>query len=125
MTEAVIKKSFWREWGILIGFAVFAVAAIGAFRMWTEYKAEQPIVEPYKRYLNELAAASPGATAFLQQYRAVHRRDSVASMHYPHMCGAMTRLAEGEGVDPGKIDPGQAPTCSHLGKLMPEQLVIP
>lgn len=61
---------------------------------WLDYRAEQSIVDPYKSFIEQLAAASPEARSELQRYLAASGRDSVASQDFLPLCATMLRQAQ-------------------------------
>jgi DNA-binding ferritin-like protein (Dps family) len=79
------------------------VAAIVGLRLSLNYLAEQPIVEPWKSYIEKLAAASPEARSELQRYLAASGRDSVASQDFLLLCKTMVRQARAQGVQVAQI----------------------
>ncbi len=105
------SKSFLREWGVLIAFAAFAVFALVGFRLWTEHKADEPVAEAYRLYLNEVASNSKSAAAFLEEYYAQYSRRTVASKHFESVCGAVTAFADHDGFDPEKVSVQMARAC--------------
>ena len=92
-------KSFLRQWGALIGFGVMVIALILGYSAWTEYQANQPIVEEYDAYLRFLAERSPKARDYRARYQKRYARETVVSGDFPRVCAQMTHLAEDEGVD--------------------------
>ncbi len=86
--------SFARRYRLPIAFGVLVVAAIVGLRLWLDYRAEQPIVDPYKSFIEQLAAASPEARSELQRYLAASGRDSVASQDFLPLCATMLRQAQ-------------------------------
>jgi hypothetical protein len=67
-------------------------------RLWLDHRAEQPIVGPYKSFIDALAAASPEARSELQRYLAASGRDSVASQDFLPLCATMLRQAQAQDV---------------------------
>jgi hypothetical protein len=110
MTESQ-KKPFIREWGILIAFGAFAVLAFSSFRLWTDHKANEPVSEAYRLYLDEVASNSKSAAAFLEEYYAKYSRRTVASEHFESVCGAVTSFADHDGFDPEKVSVHMARAC--------------
>ncbi|XVJ70638.1 MAG: tetratricopeptide repeat protein [Rhizobacter sp.] len=111
MQETQQNKSFIQEWGVLIAFAVIAIASLGGFRIWTEHKANQPVSEAYRIYLDQLSSNSKNAEAFLQDYYAKYSRRTVASKHFESVCGAATALADHDGFNPEKVSEQMARAC--------------
>jgi len=92
-------SSFVRRYRLPIALGVLVLAAVTiGLRLWLNYLAEQPIVDPFKSYIEELAAASPAARSELQRYLAASGRDSVASQDFPLLCATMRRHAQTQGV---------------------------
>ena len=83
---------------IALGFSVL-VAVIVVLRHSLNYIVEQPIVEPWKSYIEQLADASPEARSELQRYLAASGRDSVASQDFLPLCKTMLRQAREQGVN--------------------------
>jgi len=69
-------------------------AVIMGLRLGLDHLAEQPIVDPYKSFIEQLAAASPEARSELQRYLAASGRDSVASQDFLPLCATMLRQAQ-------------------------------
>src|SRR5215475_1672457 len=91
--------SFARRYRLPIALGVLVVAAvIMGLRLFLDHLAEQPIVEPYKSLIEQLAAASPEARSELQRYLAASGRDSVASKDFLPLCATMLRQAEAQDV---------------------------
>jgi predicted negative regulator of RcsB-dependent stress response len=87
--------SFARRYRLSIALGVLlVVAAIIGLRLWRDHLAEQPIVGPYKSFIEQLAAASPEARSELQRYLAASSRDSVASRDFLPLCATMLRQAQ-------------------------------
>jgi len=82
---------------IALGVLV-VVAVIMGLRLSLDHLAEQPIVGPYKSFIELLAAASPEARSELQRYLAASGRDSVASKDFLPLCATMLRQARAEGA---------------------------
>ena len=89
--------SFARRYRLPIALGVLVLAGVTIVRLWLNYLAEQPIVDPFKSYIEELAAASPAARSELQRYLAASGRDSVASQDFLPLCMTMMRQAQAEG----------------------------
>jgi len=85
---------------IALGVLV-VVAVIMGLRLSLDHLAEQPIVGPYKSFIELLAAASPEARSELQRYLAASGRDSVASQDFLPLCTTMLRQARAQGVNVG------------------------
>ena len=89
------SASFARRYRVPIGLGVLVlVAGIVALRLLPE----QPIAEPFKSYIEQLANASPQARSELQRYLAASGRDSVASRDFLPLCQTMLRQARAQGV---------------------------
>jgi hypothetical protein len=81
---------------IALGVLV-VVAVIMGLRPWLAHvAAEQPIVDPYKSFIEQFAAASPDARSELQRYLAASGRDSVASQDFLPLCATMLRQAQAQ-----------------------------
>jgi len=100
MTDSVDPSaSFARRYRLPIALGVLVlVACIVVLRLLLNYFGEQPIVEPYKSYIERLAGASPEARSELQRYLAASGRDSVASQDFLPLCSTMLRQARAQGV---------------------------
>src|SRR5262252_2922411 len=100
-TESVdLPPSFARRYRVPIGLGILVlVAGIVAMRLLLNYFGEQPIVEPFKSFIEQLANASPDARSELQRYLAAHARDSVASQDFLPLCQTMLRQARAQGVN--------------------------
>jgi hypothetical protein len=109
--ESTEKKSFVQQWGALVAFGVFAVVALVGFRLWTEHKANEPVAEAYASYLSHVALQSSSAGQYLQAYFKKHSRQTVASRHFEVACGAITVLADHDGIDPEKFSVQMARGC--------------
>ena len=83
---------------IALGVLV-VVAVIMGLRLSLDHLAEQPIVGPYKSFIELLAAASPEARSELQRYLAASGRDSVASQDFLPLCATMLRQARAQEVN--------------------------
>jgi len=83
---------------IALGVLVM-VAVIMGWRLLQDHLAEQPIVDPYKSFIEQLAAASPLARSELQRYLAATGRDSVASRDFLPLCATMLRQAQAQERD--------------------------
>jgi hypothetical protein len=86
--------SFARRYRLPIAFGVLVVAFIIGLRLWLDHQAEQPIVDPYKSLIEQLAAASPEARSELQRYLAASGRDSVASRDFLPLCGTILSMLQ-------------------------------
>ena len=113
------EKSFVRKWGVQLSFGVVVLAGLSGFRLWTERQANAPVIEPYRQYLDQLAAGSPVANEIRNGYFKKYSRDTVASRHFESLCGAMTEAAESEGVDADKFSPYMAKGCRDIAKHGP------
>jgi|SRR5262245_30835940 len=82
---------------IALGVLVM-VAVIMGWRLLQNHLVEQPIVDPYKSFIEQLAAASPLARSELQRYLAATGRDSVASRDFLPLCARMLRQAQEQDV---------------------------
>jgi len=105
------KKTFFREWGALITFAIFAVLALGSFRLWTEHKANAPVLDGYQMYVDELAANSARAAAFLNAYYSKFNRRTVASKDFQLVCATVTAFADHDGFDAESVSVEMAKFC--------------
>jgi len=90
-----LPASFARRYRLQIAFGVLVVAVIMGLPLWRGYVAKQPIVDPYKSFIEQLAAASPEARSELQRYLAAVGRDSVASQDFMPLCATMLQQAQG------------------------------
>ena len=111
------SASFARRYRLPIALGVLMlVAVIVALRLLVNYFGEQPIVEPFKSYIEQLADASPEARSELQRYLAASARDSVASQDFLPLCKTMLRQARerrgfrSSGCPPG----GSSPSASEV-----------
>jgi predicted negative regulator of RcsB-dependent stress response len=87
--------SFARRYGLSIALGVLVmVAVVVGWHLWLGHRANQPIVGPYKSFIEQLAAASPEARSELQRYLAASGRDSVASQDFLPLCATMLRQAQ-------------------------------
>ena len=93
--------SFGRRYRLPIALGVLVVAVIMGLRLWRDHEGKQPIVDPYKFFIEQLAAASPEARSELQRYLAASGRDSVASQDFLPLCTTMLRQARAQGVNVG------------------------
>src|SRR5215475_13122553 len=102
------SPSFARRYRLPIALGVMVlVASIMGLRLSLNYLAAQPIVEPYKSFIEKLADASPEARSELQRYLAASGRDSVASQDFLPLCKTMLRQARAQGVQVGQIASGR------------------
>jgi hypothetical protein len=93
------SASFARRYRVPIALGVvMLVAVIVVARLLLNYFGAQPIVEPFKSYIEQLAEASPEARSELQRYLAASGRDSVASQDFLPLCKTMVRQAQAQGV---------------------------
>jgi hypothetical protein len=106
---------FRRRYGLPIAFGIMFLVSLGGFRLWVDSRLEEPIVEPYQFYLDQLAAASPAAQSTLRAYFAQSGRDSVASQDFLPLCATMTRQASEQGVNVQAISRNIAQGCVKLG----------
>ena len=106
--------SFARRYRLPIAFGVLVVAVIMGVRLWLNYHAKQPIVEPYKSFIEQLAAASPEARSELQRYLAASGRDSVSSEDFLSLCATMQ--ARAQGVNVGAISSAIYTDCIRGGR---------
>jgi predicted negative regulator of RcsB-dependent stress response len=94
--------SFARRYGLSIALGVLVVVAaimgLMGLRLWLDHRAEQPLVGPYKHFIEQLAAASPEARSELQRYLAASGRDSVASQDFLPLCATMLQQAQAQDV---------------------------
>jgi hypothetical protein len=86
--------SFARRYRLPIAFGVLVVGVIMGLRLGLDYLAEQPIVDPYKSFIEQLAADSPDARSELQRYLAASGRDSVASQDFLPLCATMLTMLQ-------------------------------
>jgi len=92
------SPSFARRYRLPIALGVMVlVASIMGLRLSLNYLAAQPIVEPYKSFIEKLADASPEARSELQRYLAASGRDSVASQDFLPLCATMLRQVQAQG----------------------------
>ena len=105
--------SFARRYRLPIALGVLLVAVIMGLRLWLDHQAKQPIVDPYKSFIEQLAAASPEARSELQRYLAASGRDSVASQDFLPLCATMLRQARAQGVNVEAISPAIAAICNQ------------
>jgi hypothetical protein len=83
--------SFARRYRLPIVLGLLVVAVIIGLRLGLDHLAKQPIVDPYKSFIEQLAAASPEARSELQRYLAASGRDSLASGDFLPLCATMLR----------------------------------
>jgi hypothetical protein len=89
--------SFARRYRVPISLGVLLlVAVIVVLHLSLNYLGEQPIVDPFKSYIKELADASPEARSELQRYLAASGRDSIASQDFMQLCKTMLRQAQAQ-----------------------------
>jgi len=114
MTTDTVDPSFARRHRLLVALGVLMLVAIIVFmRLSRNYLAEQPIVAPWKSYIERLANASPAARSELQSYLAASGRDSVASQDFQRLCETMVRQAEAQGVQVAQILREDLPVCKR------------
>ena len=102
------SASFARRYRLPIALGVLTLlAVIVVLRLLLNYFGEQPIVEPFKSYIMQLADASPEARSELQRYLAASGRDSVASQDFLPLCKTMLRQARAQGVQVEQISSGK------------------
>jgi|SRR5262245_15832944 len=100
--------SFARRYRLAIALGVLTlVAAMVVLRILLNFFGEQPIVEPYRSYIEQLADASPAARSDLQSYFASTGRDSVASKDFLALCNTMLRRARAQGVKVEQMSSGR------------------
>jgi hypothetical protein len=100
--------SFARRYRVPIALGVLMlVAVIVATRLLLNYFGAQPIIEPFKSYIEQLADASPEARSELQRYLAASGRDSVASQDFLPLCNTMVRKAQAQGVQVERMSSGR------------------
>jgi hypothetical protein len=122
--------SFARRYRLPIAFGVLVVAFIIGLRLWLDHQAEQPIVDPYKSFIEQLAAASPEARSELQRYLVASGRDSVASRDFLPLCGTtlsmlqQARMQEACTVIPNGCDNQQALLQALALPISPAILVL-
>ena len=109
-------KSFLRQWGLLAGFGVVVLGAAVGFRFWVDQKAEAPVADAYRSYLEFAATHSPFAKQYLSQYYAKFSRSTVASRHFKYVCGVVTNRAESDGVNLDTFSSEMASGCRTLAK---------
>jgi hypothetical protein len=94
--------SFARRYRVPIGLGVLVlVVGIVALRLLPD----QPIDEPFKSFIEQLANASPEARSELQRYLAASARDTVASRDFLPLCKTMVRQARAQGVNVDQMSP--------------------
>ena len=108
-TESVNPPaSFARRYRVSIGLGVLIlVAGLVGTKLLLNYFGEQPIVEPFKSYIEQLAHASPEARSEWQRYLAASGRDSVASQDFLPLCKTMLRQARTQGVHVEQMSSGR------------------
>ena len=111
MAEQEPRKSFLREWGILIAFGALVLIAFAGFRIWTEHTANEPVAEAYRKYIHEVASNSKSASAFLEEYYSKYSRRTIASKHFESVCGTVTAFADHDGFNPEKVSMQMARAC--------------
>ena len=100
--------SFVRRYRLPIALGVLMlVAVIVVLRLLLNYFGEQPIVEPFKSYIERLAEASPEARSELERYLAASGRDSVASQDFLPLCATMLRQARAQGGQVAQFSSGR------------------
>ena len=109
-------QSFLRKWGMLIAFALFAVAAFVLFRYWTEGKANEPVVKEYAAFLDHMAEGSSNAKAYRDRYYLQFGRTSVASRHFEQVCGAMYQQATMQGAAVRSYSEHMAQACKQFAQ---------
>src|SRR5215475_7499648 len=96
--------SFARRYRVPIGLGVLVlVAGIVALRLLPD----QPIAEPFKSYIEQLANAAREARSELQRYLAASARDTVASRDFLPLCKTMLRQARTQGVHVEQMSSGR------------------
>jgi predicted negative regulator of RcsB-dependent stress response len=116
VTEQTQQKSFLQQWGVLIVFGALAAGALIGFRYWIESKAEAPVADAYRAYLEYAANRSPSARQYLTEYYAKFSRSTVASKHFQYVCGVVTMRAESETVDMAAFSKDMAAGCRSFAK---------
>jgi hypothetical protein len=102
------SASFARRYRLPIALGVLVlVAVIVALRLLLNYFGGQPIVEPFKSYIEQLADASPEARSELQRYLAASGRDNVASQDFLPLCKTMLQQARAQGVQVERMSSGR------------------
>ena len=102
------SASFARRYRLPIALGVsMLVAVIVVSQLLLNHFGEQPIVEPFKSYIEQLADASPEARSELQRYLAASGRDSVASKDFLPLCKTMLRQAQAQGVQVERMSSGR------------------
>jgi hypothetical protein len=91
-------QSSLRRWHVAIAAGIVVFGGLIGFRLFLDYRAGFPIVDPYLSNINAISSQSPRARQRLEQYYAEHRRQTVASKHYPGLCDAMQKLARRDGI---------------------------
>jgi hypothetical protein len=111
------SPSFARRYRVPIALGVLVlVAFFVALRLTLNYLAEQPIVEPWKSYIEKLADASPETRSELQRYLAASGRDTVASKDFLPLCKTMVRQARAQGVHVAQILQRDLAVCENNPK---------
>ena len=105
--------SIARRYRLLIALGVLLVVVVVGLRLWLDYQGRQPIVDPYKSFIEQLAVASPEARSELQRYLAASGRDSVASQDFLPLCATKLRQARAQGVNVQAISPAVAVLCNQ------------
>jgi hypothetical protein len=90
--------SFARRYRLSIALGVLVLVVAVIMRLWLDQLAKQPVLDPFKSYIEQLAAYSPEARSELQKYLAASGRDSVASRDFPPLCATMLRQAQAQDV---------------------------
>lgn len=109
--------SAWRRWGWRAGAVVAAVGLLIGFRMWLDHQLNAPVHEHFRSYLDALAAQSPNARAYRDNYYFHFSRDSVATRHFEQVCAVMTRMAQAEGANPELLSSPMARSCGKQARL--------
>ena len=91
-------QSFFKRWRGVILLGVLVVVVLVVVREFLDYRSNSPIVDPYLAVINKISLHSPRARQRLEQYYAKHQRQTVASKHYPGLCGEMQELAIQDSV---------------------------
>ena len=78
--------------------AILVFGALVGLRVFLDYRADLPIVDPYLTTIAEISSESPRARRRLEQYYAKYHRETVASKHYPGMCDELQKLAAEDGI---------------------------
>jgi hypothetical protein len=104
------------QWAGLIGGLMMFLTVIVSARMWADDRAEQPIAEPYRVFLEHLARSSTDAELALADYRVRHQRDTVASKHFVGVCAVMVREAKAQGARPEHFSEQMTRGCLQAGR---------